>query len=164
MKSPRPGRERGFKIGNLQYIVNPGLPSVRTFSFKRYPLIMAKTTAVTLLIKNLVCPTHRDTSKVAFEWGDRVAFFERSWVRSYFSHAPSSIAFNHFSILKVCIFMQILFHIFKEKLTLLLTNIWEPFLLHYTYEMKQTWAKLRRKKAETVVYWTETTDSRPSFI
>ena len=48
-----PPRARGMGlIEDLQYIANPGLPSMTTFSFKRYPLIMAKTTAVTLLIIN----------------------------------------------------------------------------------------------------------------
>ena len=49
----------------------------------------------------------------------------------------SPIAFNNFLYSQNLDFVQILFHIFKKKLILLLTNIWDLFLLHYTYK----WSK-----------------------
>ena len=71
-----------------------------------------------------------------------------------------AIIFNHFLYSQNLHFCPDK-HIFKEKFTLLLTNVWKPFFLHYTYEIKQTWTQLRGKRTETAVYRTETTDFNP---
>ena len=68
---------RGGRGGwDLQYIVkNPGLFSIGTFDFKRYPPIITKMNVLSLLIlNNFVWHTQLDAWKVAFEWGDRVTF------------------------------------------------------------------------------------------